>query len=122
MLTCLQHKEKELAYWKQQAKDLEIKCQAALQNLHSPTADRVGDLGFGVQGAMDCLWAPARICIASAAALRSAAATDHQHVVKAVLRPGHLISLLAVHSTHDVAARCTCIGLQEPCQAKTCLA
>ena len=40
--TCLQHKEKELAYWKQQAKDLEIKCQAALQNLHSPTADRVG--------------------------------------------------------------------------------
>ena len=43
VLTCLQHKEKELAYWKQQAKDLEIKCQAALQNLHSPTADRVGN-------------------------------------------------------------------------------
>eukprot|EP00891_Asterochloris_glomerata_P007154 jgi/Astpho2/7154/Aster-01478 len=36
----IMHKEKELAYWKQQAKDLEIKCQAALQNLHSPTADR----------------------------------------------------------------------------------
>ena len=49
MLLCLQHKEKELAYWKQQAKDLEIKCQAALQNLHSPTADRVRDSGFRAQ-------------------------------------------------------------------------